>query len=672
MTRLFSRFKSSGLLVLAVMLAVLLGVLAVLQYRWVGQLSADERDRMRKLLHGRADDLADDFNRELTRIFVWLQVGPDPHRGTMDDAGAEEQRYEHWFTAAPHPELVKAIYQIDVDENANISFRQYKRGEPRIEQAEWPAELQAIRASLKIVSDPLPGLEHRAPRLARMPLLWPDVPAVLIPRARVFTLRTNERPGAQPQVMTNSGYTVALLNLAYMREQLLPQLVTRYFPDEGGRGRTYVAIKSDTDVIYATPGAVPTILKTSDVVEPLWDIRFSEMSRFVIDRRPPADQRDGQRDGRDARDGREGHDVVADKVTGILKGTRHGDGSSTGVAVNLYYARDERGRGQGMPVTGNLPIWRVHLLDKAGSLEAAVGRARWRNLVISFTVLVLLGASMSLVLLSSARARRLAAQQMEFVAGVSHELRTPLTVIRSAAENLADGIVQDEQQVRKYGALIATEGRRLTQMVEQVMTFAGLQAGKPGLDVRAVDTSLVIDEALVAMAPLVREQDAVIERDVPEDLPRMLADASAVSRCIQNLLGNALKYGGQPAQAGQPGEPGHIRVSARSTPKLGGDQVAITVSDDGPGIPARDLPHIFEPFYRGADVVSRQIHGSGLGLSLVRRIMDELGGSVTVESEAGRGSAFTLHLPVAPNAAVNAAALPAHPLAGGADAHVRS
>jgi signal transduction histidine kinase len=659
MTRVFSRFRSSGLLVLAVLLAVLLGVLAMLQYRWVGQLSADERDRMRKHLHGRADDLADDFNRELTRIFVWLQVGPELHRGA-DDAGAEEQRYEHWFTAAPHPELVKAIYQIDVDERGTISFRQFQRQDSRVEPAEWPAELAPVRAALKIVSDPLPGLDHPAPRLARVPLLWPDVPAVLIPRARIFALRTTPRPGAQPQVITNSGYTVALLNQTYMREQLLPQLVTRYFPDEGGRGRTYVAIRSTFDVIYATPGALPTILKASDVEEPLWDIRFSEFSRFVIDRRPPpTTDRPGALD-----------EKLAKAVKGMReRDARHGEGGQ-GAAVNLYYARDERGRGPGGPVTGTLPVWHVHLLDKAGSLEAAVGRARWRNLVISFTVLVLLGASMSLVLLSSARARRLAAQQMEFVAGVSHELRTPLTVIRSAGENLADGIVLDEQQVRKYGALIATEGRRLTQMVEQVMTFAGLQAGKPGLDVRAVDTSLVVDEALVAMAPLVREQDATVERDVPEDLPRMLADASAVSRCIQNLLGNALKYGGQP------GQPGRIIVSARSMPRLGGDQVTITVSDNGPGISPRDLPHIFEPFYRGADVVSLQIHGSGLGLSLVQRIMDELGGSVTVQSEPGHGSAFTLHLPAAPNAATSTvattAAVQTHPLGGGADAQLRS
>jgi signal transduction histidine kinase len=124
----------------------------------------------------------------------------------------------------------------------------------------------------------------------------------------------------------------------------------------------------------------------------------------------------------------------------------------------------------------------------------------------------------------------------------------------------------------------------------------------------------------------------------------MLADASAVSRCIQNLLGNALKYGGQPAQITV-----SARVVARPAVRLNGEQVAITVADNGPGIAPRDLPHIFEPFYRGSDAVSRQIHGSGLGLSLVQRIMDELGGAVTVDTDAGRGSAFTLYLPVAPD-----------------------
>lgn len=642
MKRVFSKFRSSGLFGLAVLLAVLLGVLAVLQYRWVGQLSQDERDRMRKHLHGRADDLADDFNRELTRIFVWLQVGPEIRR---DDPQAEEQRYEHWFTAAPHPELVRAIYQIDVDATGQLTFREYFRQEPRLEPVAWPAELAPIREALRtgvVLSPPSDPGGLRRPSIARIPLLWPDVPAVVIPRSRFFRLVSSEHASSPSaaQVVTTSGYTIALLNDTYLREQLVPSLVGRYFSDDA-KGRTpHVAIQSARGTVYATPGAPATIFKTSDVDEALWDIRFSEFNRFVIDRR--TERHDGGKDGKEA-----GKDAGRD--------------GKQQVALNIFYARDERGRGP-MGVTGNLPVWKVHLLDKAGSLEAAVGRARWRNLVISFTVLVLLGSSMSLVLLSSARARRLAAQQMEFVAGVSHELRTPLTVIRSAGENLADGIVLDEQQVRKYGALIATEGRRLTQMVEQVMTFAGLQAGKPGLDIRAVDPGAVVDEALVAMAPLVREQEAVIETDVPDDLPPILADASAVSRCIQNLLGNALKYGGRP---------GLIQVTARGVPRAGGsrqvDHVAITVKDDGPGIEPRDLPHIFEPFYRGPDAVAAQIHGSGLGLSLVRRMMDELDGTVTVESEPGRGAAFTLRLPVATDAAAASAVAASQAFARGSD-----
>jgi signal transduction histidine kinase len=317
----------------------------------------------------------------------------------------------------------------------------------------------------------------------------------------------------------------------------------------------------------------------------------------------------------------------------------------------VLYSRENRPRGSGdrehdhdrdrSRMVGDLTTWYVNVQHPAGSLEAAVGQAHTRNLLVSFGVLLLLATSMALVLISSARARRLAAQQMEFVAGVSHELRTPLAVIRSAAENLADGIVNDDKGVRKYGALIAGEGRRLTAMVEQVMTFAGLQAGRPGFDVRPVDVGAVVDQALVAVAPFIHDQNAEVTREIPQALPPILADAPAVSRCLENLITNALKYGGDPVR---------IQISARRSLATRRQDVEITVQDNGPGIAARDLPHIFEPFYRGADAIARQIHGSGLGLSLVHRIMDELGGRVSVRSEPGQGSAFTLHLPIAPEA----------------------
>jgi signal transduction histidine kinase len=197
------------------------------------------------------------------------------------------------------------------------------------------------------------------------------------------------------------------------------------------------------------------------------------------------------------------------------------------------------------------------------------------------------------------------------------------------------------------------------------MMFAGLQAGRPGFDLRPVEVAPVVDDALSAVAPMVREQGAEIVLNVAATVPRVMADPSAVGRALQNLLQNALKYGGEPPRIevtvclATPQRERQFALHSRGAsityvekrglvgrPK----EVEISVVDNGPGISPRDLPHIFEPFYRGADAVSRQIHGSGLGLSLVQRIIQQHGGRITATSEAGQGSRFALYLPVAPEA----------------------
>src|SRR5262245_55578015 len=114
------RVRVSGMFMLACVLAVLLGALAVLQYSWVGQLSKDERDRMRAHLRARAGDFSDDFNRELTRAFLWLQIGPELRRDAPPEAA--EQRYERWFTAAPHPELIKSIYRAEATASGDLTL----------------------------------------------------------------------------------------------------------------------------------------------------------------------------------------------------------------------------------------------------------------------------------------------------------------------------------------------------------------------------------------------------------------------------------------------------------------------------------------------------------------------------------------------------------------------
>jgi len=118
----------------------------------------------------------------------------------------------------------------------------------------------------------------------------------------------------------------------------------------------------------------------------------------------------------------------------------------------------------------------------------------------------------------------------------------------------------------------------------------------------------------------------------------VLGDATALRSAVQNLVANAVKYGGRDRWVG---------VRAQRVRERRRDEVRITVSDHGPGIPAADLPHIFEPFYRGADAIERQIHGHGLGLSLVRRIVVAHGGQVTVATRPGAGTSFTITLPAA-------------------------
>jgi signal transduction histidine kinase len=587
-------------------MAILLGVLAVLQYRWVGQLSADERERLRTHADRQADSLVEDFNRELGRVYFWLQVGADVRRDTVLESDVD--RYERWFTSAPRPELVKAIYRVSepLDARGPWLVERFQREPARLEPAALPPELAPIADHLRRARE---GRTPNGPPM-RMAPSWPGVPAILIPRvqmgegnSRVFTLGL---PGG--------GYTIALLDAAVIRQELLPQLVERHFALTRDPS-LYVGVYGPGFAYTAPEGPVPPALQSSpDVKEgEMFEVRFSDIRRLVRFDGPPAVGQPG------AGPGREPSPAAGAGI--VIRETR---------GPNVF-----RGPGPG----GSDPAqWHVHVLHRAGSLDAAVSHARTRNLLVSFGVLVLLGASMGLVVVTTGRARRLAAQQLEFVAGVSHELRTPLAVIRSAAENLADGVVADPRQVKRYGDVIAGEGRRLTHMVEQIMEFAGFESGRATLDVGPVAPGGLIEEALNAAAPQVQEHHAIVERTGAAELPAVLVDAGAVSRSLQNLIVNALKYGGDP--------PRLVVAVRRGDPAR--REVDVTVTDNGAGIAARDLPHIFEPFYRGADARARQIHGSGLGLSLVKRIMDEMGGRVTVRTDA-RGSAFTLHLPIAPD-----------------------
>jgi len=256
-----------------------------------------------------------------------------------------------------------------------------------------------------------------------------------------------------------------------------------------------------------------------------------------------------------------------------------------------------------------------------------------KNLAVSFAILLLLGVSMALIVMTSQRAQRLARLQVEFVAGVSHELRTPLAVISSAADNLTDGIIESKPQVKLYGTLIRNEARRLEGMMEHILEFASGQKRRT-YDPKVLSVPALIESALAFCSNTIQEAGVKVEKNIAADVAPFLAEEHGLLQCLQNLLLNAVKYGGETRWIG---------VDAR----MDSGSVLISVADRGLGIDAEDLPYIFDAFYRGRSVTEAQIHGTGLGLSLAKSFAQAAGGNISVVSSPGEGACFTLRLPAA-------------------------
>ena len=286
--------------------------------------------------------------------------------------------------------------------------------------------------------------------------------------------------------------------------------------------------------------------------------------------------------------------------------------------------------------------WTLYARHRAGSLGAAVSKVRRRNLAVTGGVLALLVATAGALVRFTRRAQRLAALQMDFVAGVSHELRTPLTVIHTAAYNLRGRTAANSSQVERYGELIQQESARLKTLVEQVLSYAGASSGKVIRDPEPLSVETVIDETLAAGQAEIDSTEASLESTVEPDLPSILGDPVALKHALGNLVSNAAKYG-------LAGPHPWIGVSAARAGTSSSPEVEIRVADHGPGIPSDELQHIFDPFFRGRRAIQDQIHGTGLGLNLVKKIIEAHGGSIRVKSEPEKGAEFIVRLPAIPN-----------------------
>lgn len=257
--------------------------------------------------------------------------------------------------------------------------------------------------------------------------------------------------------------------------------------------------------------------------------------------------------------------------------------------------------------------------------------------ILSFTFLLSSAAVWAIQRGRMLSALQLAKLQMEFVASVSHELRTPLAVISSAADNLADGLIEGKAALQRYGAALQHQSRSMGQLVDEVLLFASTEDRKSRYVLQPLQMSEIIDSIVSGTEALVHRAGFTLDRHVEPDLPPAMGDMSGISQCLQNLIGNAIKYGGDDRRI-------TLRASAARAERGNGRELLISVIDRGIGIDSSELAHIFDPFYRSPRVRDAQIHGTGLGLSLAKRIAESMGGRLSVVSELSVGSNFTLHL----------------------------
>jgi signal transduction histidine kinase len=266
--------------------------------------------------------------------------------------------------------------------------------------------------------------------------------------------------------------------------------------------------------------------------------------------------------------------------------------------------------------------------------------AQWarRNFYINLSLWggasLLLVSGIVLTMRTASRAMKLSQMKSDFVSNVSHELRTPLASIRVFGEFLKLGRVRDQAKMREYGEYIETESRRLTQLINNILDFSRIESGQKSYQFLPTDIREVVADTLKMFEVRLKQSDFVIEfANHDAELPMVSIDADAITQALVNLLDNAVKYSG----ASQ-------KITVRLDHK--NHQVLIAVTDHGIGIPDEDQDKIFERFHRVSTGLVHDVKGSGLGLAIVKHIIEAHGGQVTVESKAGSGSTFTIHLPV--------------------------
>jgi signal transduction histidine kinase len=568
------------------LLVTLCAVLAGLQHRWIGAVAGAEAHRLREDLQSRLNLLRRDLNEEISSAcYAYIPAAWEFQKHGRDEAYLAQYR-QRKKVVGDHV-VQRVAVAVPVRGDLQLFFPDAAGA--HLIRGEWPPEWASMHASLLTRLRGGPAPQNQSSTLVEFPRF------------------ASENSASGPRFIEQD-WLVLDLDAQYIGQTLVPDMLNRYLGQTG-------QLEYDAEVIAKADPSFLIYRSSESAGKADWvpdaSVDLLEIGRVPQPRVSPTELRPTARSG------------------GAATGAPSAPGPTRGFPAP--------------PPPQSSGLWTLRVHHHTGSLETMVAEGRRRNNLLSAGLLLLILTTAYALVRFSRRAQALANLQMNFVAGVSHELRTPLTVIRTAAYNLRGELAAQPGQVARYGTLIRQEAEKLSALVEQVLRYGNARAGRTLQARQAVAVPELLEAGLLAARNAHPVKNVMIERCIEADLPLVLADKESLQHALQNLFDNAMKYG---TTGGESGE--WIGISAAASRNGGEPYVEIRVADHGPGVPAEECENLFDPFFRGRRAQEDQIHGTGLGLNLVKKIIEAHGGTVTVHNREKGGAEFVIRIPSAP------------------------
>lgn len=627
---------------------LLLVLACALQLRWMSQANQSRRLAAQESLGKSVRLVAEDLE---FKIWLLLELFRSDADGELAAAEAYyRQRLYMWHELSQHGPAIQRILVYDLSGGKSGSLREVTSllGQGSFKEVPWSEDLVQVRQYIEEFWFP-----HGRGVKARWTGTWAFHPgATVLLRPIVSHEPSSRRRLDWPGV---SGYLILKLDRAYARDRLIPDTLNRLV-DKGPLGNPYTidfvvdgdcliryesAGVSDTEESDATPSALsysPIPLDGAEVCSPAAPPDHS--SALMVSHHDVPDEVRQYIDAVQR--------IWVQKLTDSWSTQQHPIAergplwsTSWNSPIRGKSLADMLRRESGIPrlfVVGD-KTYKVHLEARHVGLPLAeaINREHVRSLAMVVIALVLLLGGTASAMVGKALVARSSELKTDAAASMAHQLLTPVTAIISIGENMGRGILGGHGKALEYGGLIHRYGQRLQTIIDRAMQLSAMEKFERRFDLVALDVSKVAENAVNDLRFMIEDSRFTAECALATDLPKVRADMEALQQAISDLIVNAVKYG-------LPGR--WLKVETVLAFAGSVQEVQIRVHDRGPGISARDASRIFEPYYRIDNRITKSRPGAGLGLKLVVEMVKGMGGTVTLETDQGRGSVFTIHLPV--------------------------